>query len=476
VKPNLTQRFAGSVASQVVGRAAVVVLGLFTIALVTRYLGLAGYGQYATAFALVNLVGLALDLGLYLVIVRVISTHERRPEAVVSAVLGLRLVLFAAAFLLIAAATLVLPYDGATKTAILIGALSLLGISLNQVLGGIFQAHLRMDLFVIGDVVGRLATLALAWLLLEQGQGLLGVVWAVVTGYGLNLALTYYLARPRLEFGISFDLSAWRWILKQGIPLGVLIVLQALYLRADVFLLSLFRPAAEVGEYGVAAKVAEVLTGFGAILMVATLPLISAALAERSPGKVNRISTEAYDLLLASGVGIVVGALFLAGPAVELVAGPEFAGATLPLQILAFAVAFGFMTGFYGQLMLAWKRQARLVRPTLYAVSAGLALALVLIDRFGAVGAAAGLLATELALLTLYVRAARPVTGFRPPEGRLFRLFIAALALAVTLWALRGLPVLVSATLGSVVYAAALSGLGLIRRERLRSLRGRVGK
>jgi O-antigen/teichoic acid export membrane protein len=172
----------------------------------------------------------------------------------------------------------------------------------------------------------------------------------------------------------------------------------------------------------------------------------------------------------------VVGALFLAGPAVELVAGPEFAGATLPLQILAFAVAFGFMTGFYGQLMLAWKRQARLVRPTLYAVSAGLALALVLIDRFGAVGAAAGLLATELALLTLYVRAARPVTGFRPPEGRLFRLFIAALALAVTLWALRGLPVLVSATLGSVVYAAALSGLGLIRRERLRSLRGRVGK
>jgi hypothetical protein len=105
-----------------------------------------------------------------------------------------------------------------------------------------------------------------------------------------------------------------------------------------------------------------------------------------------------------------------------------------------------------------------------------LVLALVLVDLFCAVGPAAGLLVTEVVLLALYVRAARPVTGFRPPEGRLFRLFIAALALAVTLWALRGLPVLVSATLGSLVYIAALSGLGLIRRERLRSLRGRVGK
>lgn len=471
---NLTQRFAGSLAAQVVGRVVVVALALVTVALVTRYLGPEGYGRYATAFALVNLVGLAIDLGLYLVIVRVLSSHERRPEEVVAGVLGLRLALFAASFLLIAAATLVLPYDSATKSAILVGSLSLLGISLNQVLGGIFQARLRMDLFVLGDILGRVATLALAWWLLATGYGLIGVAWAVVAGYAFNLALTYALARPYLRLGISFDLRIWRWILREGLPLGVLIVLTALYLRLDVFLLSLFRPPAEVGPYGVAAKVAEVLAGFGLILMSGVLPVLSAYRAERSEAKVARVAAEAYDVLLAVGLGLVVGGIFAAGPIVGLVAGEGFESAVLPLQILLGAVALGFLTTFYGQLMVAYGQQRRLVRPTLVAVGLSLGLGLALIPLYGALGAAWTLIAAELLLLAGYRRASRPVTGFRPPEGRTFKLFVSLLVLATILFVLRDASLVWMVLLGTAGYAASLLALGVVRRSRLRELRGVV--
>src|SRR3990167_5500873 len=165
---SLPQKMIGNALAQLAGRALVVILGIMTIAVITRTLGAAGYGAYATVFGLLSLVGLLIDLGLYQLVIRVISTHERDPRRIVDNVIGLRLATFAGVLLLVLFAQFFLPYESATKAALLIGSLSVLGITLNQALGGVFQAHLRMDLFVLGDILGRGLTLALTWLILAQ--------------------------------------------------------------------------------------------------------------------------------------------------------------------------------------------------------------------------------------------------------------------------------------------------------------------
>jgi O-antigen/teichoic acid export membrane protein len=467
---NLTQQVAGNALAQVVGRILAVLLGLITVGIITRHIGTHGYGQYATAFGFLMLVGILIDFGLYLVIVRVISTHERNPDEIVANSIGLRLALFALSFLLILALLPFLPYEHVTKTAILVGSLSILGITLNQAIGGVFQAHLRIDLFVLGDVLGRAVTLFAAWYALAHGMGIVAVAWAVVIGYVANLALTLYFL-PRFQpLRISFDLGVWRWILTEGLPLGALIILSALYLRLDVFLLSLFRSVSEVGTYGVATKMAEVVSGFGAIIVGATLPVLARRVGEQAHELARSISAEIYDLMIAIGAGLVVGALFEASPIIKLVAGPGFEDSVLPFQILVLAVALGFVTVLYGQLMVVWSAQRKLILPMIVGVTASLVLNLIFIPRYGALGAAWVMVASEAIILFSYRRVVGKVTGFRPPEGRISRLFVALLAMTATLWFTRSLPVLLVVILGTAVYGVMLVVLGVVSRDRLRSL------
>ena len=58
---------------QFIGKAVSVLLGLATVALLTRYLGLAGYGNFTLVFAYMSFFGVFADFGLQLAIVRELS-------------------------------------------------------------------------------------------------------------------------------------------------------------------------------------------------------------------------------------------------------------------------------------------------------------------------------------------------------------------------------------------------------------------
>ena len=128
----------------------------------------------------------------------------------------------------------------------------------------------------------------------------------------------------------------------------------------------------------------------------------------------ERTATTAAVLGVPAAVGLA-----LVGPRLlELLFGPEFAGAGRPLQVFAAALPAMFLNAVLLHALVAAGRAPWLPRLTAVRVAAAALLAALLIPRFGAAGGAAGFAAAELVLLSCAAHACRrarfPVPVVRP--------------------------------------------------------------
>src|SRR5919198_362474 len=140
----LVRRVARNTAAQAAGKAAVLAIGAASIAVTTRYLGAAGYGSFALAPALVQMLGVLAHAGLTAVVVREISRAPQRTAELVGNALTVRLALGVVVVAVAALLALALPYSPDTRRAVLIaGAPFLLGLASSSV-AAFFQARLQM--------------------------------------------------------------------------------------------------------------------------------------------------------------------------------------------------------------------------------------------------------------------------------------------------------------------------------------------
>ena len=88
---SLTRAVASNTAIQVTGKFIGTFLGLITVAVMTRYLGLAGYGEFTTVMSFLQFFGIIVDFGLTLTMVRMISNANVDEDKVASNIFNLRL-------------------------------------------------------------------------------------------------------------------------------------------------------------------------------------------------------------------------------------------------------------------------------------------------------------------------------------------------------------------------------------------------
>ncbi len=89
---SLTRAIAGNTVVQVAGKFIGTLLGILTVAVMTRLLGLAGYGEFTTAISFLQFFGILVDFGLTLTMIRMISDAKAEETRVASNIFTLRLV------------------------------------------------------------------------------------------------------------------------------------------------------------------------------------------------------------------------------------------------------------------------------------------------------------------------------------------------------------------------------------------------
>jgi O-antigen/teichoic acid export membrane protein len=163
--------------------------------------------------------------------------------------------------------------------------------------------------------------------------------------------------------------------------------------RADQVLMGFIATESALGVYAVAVNASEVLLYLPSATAVALLPLAARSDPLRRADLVLRAFRSAA---LITGAGMLVAAL-VGPPLLPLVFGPDFRGSVVPfLLLLPGALGFTAM-GVFSSALVASSLPGRSSLGPLVSLALGLALAVILIPRFGASGAAAAASAAFLA-------------------------------------------------------------------------------
>ena len=471
---SLARAIAWNTSVQILGKVASTALGIMIVGLMTRQLGTEGFGAYSTANAFLQVFALLLDLGLNVTLVALLGEHaddKKYEKRCTSALFTLRIVMaFFILGIIAPAVAIASPYPLQLKLAIIALTGSFIFPSLNQVVVGTQQRHLKMTMAAIAENAGRIV--ALVGLLLAQTMGwsLVPIMWFISLAGFTNFFLNYLSARQYADFHWNWDPEFWKMALKRSWPIGLSIAFGLAYFKADTLILSFVRPQAEVGIYGAAYRVLEILITIPFMYAGVLLPILSHTYAKKDYEKFKKIVTNSIDVMIVLSLPMMAGTLILGERVMELVAGPEFIQSGRVLWILIIAVAAIYLNTIFSHIVVAIDKQRKMI-PTYLAVAiAAVAGYLLLIPTYGIWAAAWLTVASEVTvgIGSLMIANQAIKTEFKPRAG--MTSIGATLFMSIIVWITRQQFVLLPITLGIISYGIALYLFGGIKKELLTNL------
>lgn len=463
---NLKKQIFNNTAAQLIGKVFSTTLNLFAFALMTRELGQSGFGEYTTVITFLSFFAILADLGLTLVTVQMLGEAKDRVNRVLGNLFGLRLV-SALLFIGLAPALIFLfDYSEGVKIGVALAAGSFIFSALNQIMIGLFQSRLKMDRVAWADTISRVFMLVGVIISIKLNWGLSGMLIATTFASFISFILHFVLARRFARIRPLFEIQEWKKIISLSWPLAITIAFNLIYLRADILILSLFKTQAEVGLYGAAYKIIDVLSSLPFMFAGIILPLLVVAWQEKDRFKFDKILQKSFDILALAAIPMVVGAQFLADEIIVLVAGPDFKEAGDIFRLLIFAIAAIFLGNMMAHAIIAVKKQKKVIWIYIFTSVTSLVGYLWLIPRFSYFGAAAVTIYSETAIALLSTIFICRYLKFKIKITAILKSLAASLLMAIVIIALP--TSLKTSTLGllSVIIIASISylvGLALLK-------------
>lgn len=348
---------ASNFSIQLLGKLLSMIVGLLAIAIMTRVLGTQGFGEYTTAVTYLQMFGVVVDFGLTLTLVVMISEVGVDEERIVGNFFGLRLLSGFLLFSLAPISILALPYSRTVQSAVLVGSLAYFLMGGATMLVGVFQKHQSMWRAALAETINRLVLLGLVCLFALLHPGVVEMVLASVAANAIWLWAMICFAKPFVQITPMFQWSVWSYIFKRSWPIALSIIFNLLYLKGDILFLAFYRDASEVGIYGVAYRILDVLTVLPVMFMGLILPSLVTAWSTGHVQEFKILVKRTFDLFMLALIPIVVGAQIVATDLTVLIAGQNFAEAGPILSWLIFAVIGIYMSALFGHLIVAVNKQ-----------------------------------------------------------------------------------------------------------------------
>ena len=390
-------------------------LRLGVIVLAMRLLGAEAWGRYSFALTWAMLLVQGTDLGLALFLARETARGERPDARLIGEVWTLKGVLALAYLATMAVLVWWHRDEPQVAWALAICAVAGLGNSaleaINHVFRGVQQLSLEArvnSLHALAQLVVGASVLGICAYIwkrsLSAGPGEAGET-ATLVGYALGTAVATgaallwasRLLRQVVEPRFGLSRPTWIRFRREVLPLGIAIVASMIYYKVDIVMLRAMRGDAETGLYAAGYKALEVLAVVPSVLLAATFPALSQALV-RDRQTSHQLHRTAMGLLVLAGL---VAAVPLASFPAELTAvlGPRFADTAPMLRALAPCVVLTFVNYPETHMLVAlgMVRMQMLLSLALIGVNVGVNL--LLIPRYGGVGAAWATALTEFVLL-----------------------------------------------------------------------------
>ena len=360
--------------------------GLASAVLLSRHLGLAGYGVFTYVFAFIYFFLSLNDLGLNTVAVREISQSPSRAGEILGTLLSLKMAL-AGIVLMIAWITIWLwPMDDALRKPLALFALILPLTALNAP-ALIFQTEMRFELGAIAQVVTRLAGLAFMALMALAGRGVTAMLGALLAAEILGVVIIWLLAKRLVAIAPRIDVARWRRLLRAALPLAVGLLLVSVVSRIDFIMLERMASIESVGLYGAAYRITSMLEKFPLFVMSTLYPIMSRLAVDDVP-RLRDVYVRALWRFAAVGLALGVLVAVIAPWLLATVFGEPYRAAAPALRWLVVATVCLYLAMTGGNLLIASGRAKDNVVALAAGAAVNAALNLMLIPTRGIEGAA----------------------------------------------------------------------------------------
>ena len=386
-------------------------MGLFVGVWVARYLGPAQFGSLNFAVAFVALFGTVATLGLEGIVVREVlhspdDTHE---------ILGTTLALRGGCSLLAAVVSIAMlrwiqPHD--SEALVLVSILSLtLVFQAFDTIDSYFQSQVQSKISVwakngaflifAGIRVALICVKAPLWTFAAASTG------EIALG-AIGLLLGYRLSGGKMSSWRSRKTRAAR-LLQQSWPVIFSGMAIMVYVRLDMVMLKVMKGDFAVGLYSAATRVSEVWYFIPAVIVSSVSPAIMKAKGDRKLflSRMRRLFSLVTVTAVVIGSGVALCSRFI----IHALYASSYSGAAPVLAVHVWASIFVFL----GVAQSPWDITDDLLKILLYRTIAGaiinIAINLVLIPRYGALGAAIATVVSYAAavLANVFHRKTRPI-------------------------------------------------------------------
>ena len=445
--------------SQVIGKIIVALLSVAIVKILASYFGKSRYGEYATIFEFLAFFGAIADMGIFTIAVREMSKQKDKEQEIFSEILSLRTFFTTLAMLAAVIVVFLIPkYEGTLiPYGVVLVAVSTWLVILSGTLSSILQVKMKMHFNAFSLVIGKIfATLAIIFIAnflhpFFSAKSFYQIVASSILGALITFLLTLFFASSFAEIKFSFQKERSLALLKEAVPFGLALILNTIYFRLDIILFSLLLPHSqngiclekfcgdsEAGSYAVAVRMLEVLIIIPLFFMNSVLPILTRYIQKKSK-KIKKLLDHSFNFLFASGLSAAIGGMVLAREIVVLISSKDFLSnfsekifsSDLALQILMPAMFFTFLTTFFGFILIAFGKQKQLLWINLSAVLFNLITNLLVIKKWGLLGAGITSVLSEMLILILSFFALKKTINFTPNFQKLAKITTAALLMGI---------------------------------------------
>ena len=438
---------------QILGR----LLDLWATLLIANAYGEAGYGRFSFAIAFVGYFAIVADLGFNMVFVKALVRQKGQNENLFGSMLLMKMIMLVLSIGM--ALSLISQSEYPPDTIQLVWIMTIALIispkfpSIRLVYEQFFQAKLQMEIPALLKCLDGVLLVGLIYGMIIFGQPMQSVMVAYVCSSIPGLILIMVVVGRMIRPVSRIDIPQMVVLLKQGVPVTILGIFATLIARIDVLFLSFWRSEIEIGYYSAAYRLTEALRVFPAAMMLSLYPLVVDVTSKKK--SLGQLITTGLKPLLIIMVPICMSTTVWAGDLVLFFYKPAFLPAGDALELLIWTELCVIFTMVFSQVLIALDQRRAVVLVSGSMLIVNLILNIILIPRWGYIGATIATVVTELVGLVGYSLYIRRYTGWHLADN-IQPLLPAIGCLGVWLWFAGSFPIGVGMAGAVIVYAAGL--------------------
>jgi O-antigen/teichoic acid export membrane protein len=454
------KELARNTAIQVIGKVIGTILGLATFWLLIHSLDDAGYGALTKAQTYAAVFGILVDFGLTLTTTQMISEPGANEKKILGTVLTVRAISAVVFLSLAPISALFLPTTPAERMAILYFAVAFFFASFAQVLVGVFQKRLALTQATLAETANRFVAFLGVLAVWKWSLGLAAASFAFVLGGIVHVFLMIRGVRAYVPLALTFDRAIAKTLLYKSWPIGVSIFFNLIYLKGDVLFMWLFgRSDVEIGYYGSAYKILDVVTTVPTTLMGLLLPLLVSAWESRNPVLFGKRMQDGLDVLVLLGIPFAFGSA-ICGVAVMTLIKSSLAPAGQILALLGPTATAVFLGSLFSYTVVAIGKQRIMTWAYAFVATITIAGYAIFIPNYGMWAAAAMSLVAETLIGIIAAAVVLHTTKWKPNLGLTTKTLLASIIMGIVLFVIRDASALISVPIGILVYIVAIATLG----------------